>query len=173
MTHRHGYFIGLIVAISGLTGCDSSNDKPKVNVDKEIVYEAQIVRDKTLRLQPFSADGKHNEQLEKLSFQQGSELFGAMIQALETKGSKTRPIGPDPTAPPIGPRPKPGPGPDPIDPPQILILKDPLGILSGKEPLPWKLLNPAAGCVCKTECAKTDGGTECIVICRGTGPGCE
>jgi len=139
--------------------------------EKEIVYEAHIVRDKTLRLEPFSADGKHHDRLGKLDFKRGSELFGAVMQAFE-KGSITRPIGPDPIDPPTVPRPRPGPGPDPIDPPGILILKDPLGILSGKERLPWKLLNPAAGtagCKCKLICTYLESGKiDCITVCTGT-----
>jgi hypothetical protein len=171
MRHHHTYFMGLIVGIAGLAGCDSSSHTARVNAEKEIVYEAQIVGDKALRLEP-SADGKNLDKLGKLSFQQGSELFGAVLQAVETKGPKTRPIGPDPTDPPTVPRPKPGPGPDPIDPPEILILKNPLGLLSGKEPLPWKLLNPAAaaGCKCKIVCTYLeDRRIDCIKMCTGTG----
>jgi hypothetical protein len=164
MTHRYTYCMGLIIGIVGLAGCDPSKDKATPTVGEGNLYEAQLVRDKALHLEPVSSDGKPLDKLEKLSFREGSQLFTNVINSLEAK----RPFGSDTAGPPTGPpKPKPGPGPDPVDPTGVVVLKDPFGILSGRQPIPWKLLNPAAEDrttlpTCKVVC-EHDGG--CTTTC--------
>lgn len=88
-----------------------------------------------IRISPLDKDS--SAKIGEMSFKEGSSLFRAVLGQLRKL----------------------------IDPDQVdwPPLPDPFGLLTGKQTIPWKLLNPAAK-KCMTCTPSGDGGVTCVEV---------